>query len=149
MFKNFLFCLSVVTLVGCSSLEGTSHELLPKAQTKKPTINLSDKKKIAITVPYCIENKLEETTPLKNLNLKFFANDTMLKEHNIPINMKLEQNEEYCQKVKFFINTEKNPTAASILLNSMFEKHIRLDSTLSFDDEYAMPTTTSITGIIK
>ena len=48
MFKNFLFCLSVVTLVGCSSLEGTSHELLPKAQTKKPTINLSDKKKIAI-----------------------------------------------------------------------------------------------------
>ena len=86
---------------------------------------------------------------LKNLNLKFFANDTMLKEHNIPINMKLEQNEEYCQKVKFFINTEKNPTAASILLNSMFEKHIRLDSTLSFDDEHAMPTTTSITGIIK
>lgn len=73
----------------------------------------------------------------------------MLKEHNIPINMKLEQNEEYCQKVKFFINTEKNPTAASILLNSMFEKHIRLDSTLSFDDEHAMPTTTSITGIIK
>jgi hypothetical protein len=79
MFKKFLFCLPLVTLVGCSSLEGTSHELLPKAHAKKPTINLSNKKKIAITVPYCIENKIEETTPLKNLNLKFFANNTNAK----------------------------------------------------------------------
>lgn len=137
--------LCLTGLYGCSSI-AEYQSSLPYIEFRRATDDISDRKAPAVQVPYCLINKLDENIKISKLMISLFVNDVEIETREINYDDKISAGGKECSSVTFKPDVIHNPMASSTLLNTMLDRDYRVEGTVIFNDDEALPVTTTDKG---
>lgn len=148
-YKKLITLTAVSLLTACSSSLSEYQNRLPYLEYHEVTADISKKTAPAVNVKFCLVNNLPKDVDVSRLILILFVNDMEIDIKEINYNKSISENSEKCYATRFEPDVIHNPGASSTLLNTMLDRNYKIEGTVVYDDDEAIPVTTQSEGPLR
>lgn len=148
IFITIMLAFTTFCLNACST-SLSEQPTKPYIIIKNVQKDISNKHSPKVNFTYCIHNPIDDDVYLKNAELFLDINSIPVKKNIVKIESDIKPLTESCYNLSFTTDALKSPKAASLMLETFFEKKYKISAKLNFEDEKYPFQKTYFEGILK